>query len=217
MSNQSRPRLSEFTRPSKKRPQDNAISNDVRSPSSQKTLDELTPPETSTEKEAKDRIKLYEQMQDTMSPVENYQQYLKELKISEDDAARIVDDLMTKGYYEENFKISKTRRCALRTRAHRDTMRLQIAMQVQRPLFQASLDELQARYNMAASLAAYNDENYYFPTATDSQEKVDKLFDERLKAVELLPAPIFSMISTLLAKFDHKVFAVLRSGVAENF
>lgn len=217
MTNTNRPRLSEFTRPSKKRPQDNNPVVASTPLSVDKSLEELTPPKTLAEQDAQDRIQLYEQMQDTMSPVENYQKYLKELNIDEDEAARIVDDLMTKGHYEEEFKISKTRTCTFRTREHRDTMRLQVAMQVQRPLFQDSLNELQARYNMAASLTSYNDEVYYFPTATDPQEKADKLFDERLKAVELLPAPVFSMMSSLLAKFDHKVFAVLRPGVAENF
>lgn len=214
-----RPRLGDFTRPSKKRPQDNAPSAEELAARVKEDAppDAMMPPESPEEQEAQDRLKLYEQMQDTMTPIEDYKKYLEELDIDEEDAARIVDDLMTKGFYEETFKISKTRTCTLRTREHRDTVRLQTAMQIQRPLYQDSMNELQTRYNMAASLAAYNEETYYFPQQGDSVEKVDTLFDERLKAVECMPAPIFSVVSMLLAKFDQKILAILRPGVAENF
>lgn len=225
---QERPRLSDFTRPSKKRPQDHnppdaaaeangeaaaraALAQEETPPES------VTPPQTAAEQEARDRVQLYERMHRQMGPVEDYKKHLEEHDITAEEAARIVDDMMTKGFYEETFKLSKTRYCKLRTRSHRDTIRLQLAMEVQRPLFQESLDELQARYNMAASLSAYNGEEYYFPAPNDSQEKVDKLFDERLKAVEYMPAPLFSAVSLHLAKFDQKIIAVLRPGVAENF
>lgn len=220
---QERPRLSEFTRPSTKRPQDNepspeeqeaAVASEQRDDA---PPEGMMPPESPAEVEAQDRLKLYEQMQDTMSPIENYKKYLEGLGIDEEDAATIVDNIMTNGFHEETFKLSKTRTCTLRTREHRDTVRLQTAMQIQRPLFQDSLNELQTRYNMAASLSAYNGENYYFPEPKDALEKVDKLFDERLSAVECLPAPMFSVVSLLLAKFDQKIAAVLRPGVAENF
>jgi len=214
-----RPRLGDFTRPSTKRPQDNDPSPEEAAAMKKEDepSDALLPPESPEEAEAQDRLKLYEQMQDTMSPIEDYKKYLAELDIDEENAATIVDDLMTHGFYEETFKLSKTRTCTLRTREHRDTVRLQTAMQIQRPLFQDSMNELQARYNMAASLGAYNGETYYFPEPKDDAEKVDKLFDERLKAVECLPAPLFSVVSLLLSKFDQKILAVLRPGVAENF
>lgn len=217
---QERPRLSEFTRPSKKRPQDNnppPKAEKEAAPKREDPPESMTPPESIEEQEAHDRLQLYEQMQEQMAPVEDYKAYLAKLGIDEDEAARIVDDMLTKGFYEETFKLSKTRHCKLRTRAHRDTIRLQTAMEVQRPIFTDSSNELQTRYNMAASLSAYNGEDYYFPEQSDSQEKVDKLFDERLKAVECLPAPIFSAISLLLARFDQKILAVMRPGVAENF
>lgn len=218
---QERPRLSEFTRPSKKRPQDNNPSPEeveaMKKKEDEAPPDSMTPPETPEEQEAQDRVQLYAQMQQQMTPIEDYKKYLAELKITEEEAARIVDDMLTKGYYEETFKLSKTRSCKLRTREHRDTIRLQMAMEVQRPLFTDSSNELQARYNMAASLSAYNGEDYYFAEPGDAQEKVDKLFDERLKAVECLPAPVFSVVSMMLAKFDQKILAVMRPGVAENF
>jgi hypothetical protein len=177
----------------------------------------MTPPETSAEKTAQQRVDLYQGMQDAMLPVENYQEHLKQYGISEEKAARIVDDLLTKGFYEEDFPISKRVSLTLRTREHRDTIRMQIALQVQRPLFTDTLNELVSRYNLAASLSAYNGTSYYFPSLEDEDEKADKLFDVRLKAAEHLPAAIFSMATMLLAKFDRMILAVMCEGVAENF
>jgi|MudIll2142460700_1097286.scaffolds.fasta_scaffold00022_26 hypothetical protein len=216
-----RPKLGDFTRPSAKKPGDDIPENEkmpvTPKPVAADPPAEMTPPETTGEKTAQARVDLYTDIQDAMLPVEDYRKYLEEHDISEEDAARIVDDLMTKGYYEEEIPITRRVSMKLRTREQRDVVRVQLAMQVQRPLFQDSMSELVSRYNLAASLAAYNGKEYYFPGPTDSLERVDELFDERLKVVEKLAAAVFSRLTMSLAKFDRKVLAVMREGVAENF
>lgn len=225
-SKQERPRLGDFTRPSSKKPGD-TVPESAKVPVTPKTPlppqkeedppAEMTPPETPAEKTAQQRVDLYQNMQEAMLPIENYQEHLAQYGISEEKAARIVDDLLTQGYYEEDFPISKRVNLTLRTREHRDTIRMQIALQVQRPLFSDTLNELVSRYNLAASLAAYNGKRYDFPSEDDADEKADKLFDVRLKKAEHLPAAVFSMATMLLAKFDRMILAVMREGVAENF
>lgn len=220
-----RPRLGDFTRPSKKKPGDDIPEEEkvpvTPRPAAKKSAPEPTPdqmpPETEEEKEAQARMDLYQEMQTAMLPIENYKEYLEKQGIDEEQAARIVDDLMLKGHYEEDYKLSRSVTVTLRTRQQRDVRRLTMAVQVQRPLFQDAMDELISRYNMASSLAAYNGKEYEFPADDDSQERVDELFDARLTAVETMPAPVFSAISMKLAKFDRMVLAVMREGVAENF
>lgn len=227
-SNPERPRLGDFTRPSSKKPGE-SIPDAEKVPLAPKTPlppasmtpadppPEMTPPETLAEKTAQQRVSLYQDMQEAMLPVEDYREHLKQHGISEEKAARIVDDLLTKGFYEEEFPVSKRVSLTLRTREHRDTMRMQIALQVQRPLFTDTLNELVSRYNLAASMAAYNGKRYDFPSEGATDEQADTLFDTRLKAAEHFPAAVFSMATMLLAKFDRMVLAVMREGVAENF
>jgi len=221
-----RPKLSEFTRASTKKPGDDIPEKD-KMPTTPKPVaaesqsneppPEMTPPETPAEKVAQARVDLYADIQDAMLPIENYRKYLEEHEITEDEAARIVDDLMTNGYYEEEIPITRRVSLRLRTREQRDVIRVQLAMQVQRPLFTDTMNELVSRYNLAASLVAYNGKEYYFPGPTDSPERVDQLFDDRLKVVEKLASAVFSRLTVSLARFDRKVLAVMREGVAENF
>lgn len=210
-----RPRIGEFTRPSDPRAKE--AKSETEQEVEQKEAEGTAPPASDTEKAAKARLSLYEEMQNGLKPITDYKAYLKELEIDEGEAARIVDELLSKGYYQESFEISKKLSVMFRTREQRDTVRLQMAVQVQRPLYTDAMDELMTRYNMAASLAAYGRETFKFPAEKSTDDDASKGFDERLAFVERLSTPIFSRLSVALARFDRKISAVMREGVAENF
>jgi len=219
-----RPRIGDFARPTNpRRGTKGTVQTEAETGSSVKENEEEKkeeanlPPPTDREKEAENRISLYKEMQDHLKPITDYKAYLKELEIDEDEAAQIVDDLLMKGYYEERFNLSKKVAVTLRTREQRDTIRLQVALQVQRPLYNETMDEIITRYNMAASLVSFGRETFAFPKTADLDKVASDLFDKRLEHVERLAAPVFSRLSILLAKFDRKVSAVMRDGVAENF
>lgn len=224
-----RPRIGDFTRPvdPKAKDQKPPVKKEAPTPTATTPSAESTPeagvdskfvrPATEDERDAQDRVSLFQEMQDALLPVTDYKKYLKEQKIEESEAAEIVDNLMMKGFHEERFELSKRLTVTLRTRTQQDVIRLQTAMQVQRPLFQDTMNELIIRYNMAASLASFGDTVFEFPSESAGVAEQDKLFDSRLVFVEKMPSAVFTKLSIKLAKFDQRIAAVMREGVAENF
>ncbi len=174
-------------------------------------------PASDVEQQAAERAQLYEDMAKGLSPVEDYQAYLKEMGISEEKAQQIIDDLFTKSFYVEKVSLTKRVSAMLRTREHADTLRLQTALEVQRPVYTYAMEEVTTRYNMAASLQSFGDTTFTFPDVGADKEEIERLFDVRLAYVERMPDPAFYKLSGLLAKFDRNIAAVMREGVAENF
>jgi len=175
------------------------------------------PPETEVEKMARDRMGLYAKMQAALVPVKNYRTFLKEQGITEEEAAVIVDNLVTKGFHQEEMRLTKKVSVTLRTRRHEDGLRLTAAMRIQQPIYNDAIDELTTRYNMAASLVKYGNDVFEHADRDADESKQEELFDQRLKYVEKLAGPVFTIISTKLSRFDWKVMAVMQDGVAENF
>lgn len=169
------------------------------------------------EQQAAERAKLYEEMATDLSPIEDYQAYLKKMEISEEKAQEIVDCLFTKGFYSEKHPLTKRLSAVLRTREHEDTLRLQAFLEASRPVYMHVMQEITTRYNLAASLETYGDTTFEFPSKSADKKVVEDLFDVRLKFVERIADPAFYKLSTLLAKLDRTVAAVMREGVAENF
>lgn len=174
-------------------------------------------PASEAEQEAAQRAQLYEEMATGLTPIEDYQAYLKEEGIEESEAQDIVDSLFAQGYYEETVPLTKRLKAVIRTREHGDTLRLQMALEVQRPIFNHVLQEITTRYNMAASLVQFGDTTFAHPGDDVDKETREKLFDVRLQFVERMADPAFYKLSVLLAKLDRKIAAVMREGVAENF
>jgi hypothetical protein len=174
-------------------------------------------PVSSEEAKAEERAYELEDMARDLAPVEDYQAFLRKHKISEDEASTIVDDLFMKGYYSETFQMTKRQKVVLRTRSHSDTLRLQAAIEAQRPYFAHDMQEIMARYNLAAALQQYGSEVFKFPEQNADRKEVEELFDTRLEFVERMPDPAFYRLTDILARFDRKVAAVMREGVAENF
>jgi len=225
-SEQDRPKLDAFSKPTNPRPrkiaEDAAQEPIVKAKPTQKEqedelLAQTDAKETEGAQEAKARLSLYEDMHQALLPVQDYKKFLVEHAIDETDAEEIVDDLIVKGFYTESFDISRRYRVEFRTREHRDLLRLQMMFQVQQPVFQGAIDEMTVRYNLAASLVSFGSETFEF-AATDTTDKdADDLFDKRMAYVERMPDPLFSKLSMKLALFDRKINAVMREGVSENF
>ena len=174
-------------------------------------------PASEVEQQAADRAQLYEDMAQDLSPIEDYQAFLKEKGITEEKAQEIVDNLFTQGFHSEKVQLTRRVSATLRTREHADTLRLQMALEVQRPIYTHVLQEITARYNLAASMERFNDTTFKFPKSDADKEVIEGLFDERLKFVERMPDPAYYKLTDRLAKMDRTVAAVMREGVAENF
>lgn len=146
---------------------------------------------------------------DFLSPAEKYRERLKQMQVDLKEAEVIYDAVLSKGYYEEYVRLRGDHRAVFRTRQYEDHLRLQTILEMQKPQLAISQDELITRYNLASSLFEWDGKPLKHETDDD--------FDSVLKLVRKLPAPLFTVLSRELAKFDAKVMAVFAEGADENF
>jgi hypothetical protein len=165
----------------------------------------LAKTETPAEDSATDLLKDV----DFLTPAEKYRERLKQLKIDLKEAEVIYDAVLSKGYYEEYVRLRGDHRAVFRTRQYEDHLRLQTILEMQKPQLAISQDELITRYNLAASLYEWD--------GKPLKHENDDDFDNVLKIVRRLPAPLFTVLVRELSKFDAKVMAVFAEGADENF
>lgn len=139
-------------------------------------------------------------------PEASYEQRLARLGIDLEEAAKIVDSILTHGFYEREFPLSRKHSVTLRTRGVEDQERLQESVENRVPRYAITVNEITARHNLAASLAELNGQRY-----------APNEFKKAYAAVGKLPLPVFNALIERLAKFDAIMFTVLSEGAAENF
>jgi hypothetical protein len=145
------------------------------------------------------------------SDYEVYIESLKELKLTTDQAAEIVDALITAGFYEETFQLNKKVTVKFRTRTQDTNNRIDKALADAKPEFNSSIMNVLAKYNLASSLVQYGKFTYK-PYEDDAE------FNKTLKFVERLPQPVFQLLIGELSKFDNKLQVVSNSAaVISNF
>ena len=148
---------------------------------------------------------------EALTPAERYRKRLEEANISLATASAVFDDLIAKGYHEKRVLI-KGREAVLRTRTYEDHLRSVSAVEIAAPRFSSTQDELQARYNLAASLISWNGTIY--KTATGDAEKE---FNATMAVLKKMPSPIYALLLGELSKFDAQMFVIFSEGALENF
>jgi hypothetical protein len=143
-----------------------------------------------------------------LTPRERYEKRLEDAKISRETANAIFDAVMSKDYYEEYVKVG-TNRAVFRTRMYEDHLRLQTALELQRPGLVLSQEDMITRYNLAASLYEWRGK----PLKHDNDEDFDKV----LNIIKRMPAPVYSLLAQKLAEFDQKVMTVFSDGATDSF
>lgn len=152
-----------------------------------------------------------------LSPEELEEQYkdgLKEVNLDIAGARAIMEGILIKDFYEESYRIGPLP-IKLRTRTYSDTLRAQQHLEVENPTYNMSVQDLVARYNVAASLSQYGDNKFEFPTKTGTE--VEKAFQQRLNFVMARPAIVMAKLMELAYKFDIKMAAVFAEGAPQDF
>jgi len=150
--------------------------------------------------------------------VKQYDEILAENDITVEQAQIVVDDLMTKGYYQETMNVTKTITVDFRTRTHLDYMRYHTALEILNPKYQAEQDEIALRYCLAGSLARFGKVTFDYPNPQTAEEgQAREAFDKRLEWIEKQPERVVALLATKLVKFDAKIGTIMAEGVAENF
>lgn len=152
-----------------------------------------------------------------LSPAELEEQYKEGLKgvgLDIAGARSIMENILIKDFYEESYRIGPLP-VKLRTRTYSDTLRAQQHLEVENPTYNMSVQDLVARYNVAASLSQYGDNKFDFPTGPGAD--VEKAFRARLEFVMARPAIVMAKLMELVYKFDIKMAAVFSEGAPQDF
>jgi hypothetical protein len=149
-----------------------------------------------------------DELEKERTPKERYELRLAEAAVSRTMANAIFDAVMSKDYYEEYVKVG-AHRAVFRTRMYEDNLRLQTALELQRPGLVISQEDMITRYNLAASLYEWKGVAYPHETNAD--------FDVVLNVLKRMPGPLYSLLAQKLAEFDRKVMVVFSDGATDSF
>jgi hypothetical protein len=177
--------------------------------------EESTPPQTEEEIQTEEALGLAEEMYATPSEMWRQECELHDLSMSE--AAKILDEVMSKGFYEESYRVAG-RVFKLRTRTTVDGDRLIEMLRELRPDNNAVLTHLVARINLASSLSVFGKE--VFPhtyPSDDNRATLDSEWKSRWSYTSSLPQPIFLAVTQTLQNFDEKVALACDARALENF
>lgn len=152
-----------------------------------------------------------------LKPLEAYEAKLKAAGVTRDEAARMIDAILSTDGYTEDVALTPRHKVKFRTRDARDTRRIMDALENLNPRFDRHYQELLARMTLAATLAQFGATKFVSPPAGATAEDFEKAFQTKLSFVENLKDPVLRMLLAKLWKFDYKVSLVLEEGTIENF
>lgn len=148
-----------------------------------------------------------------------YRDALEKAGITVIKAREILDAVVFKDCYQEDLALlGKRLKVGIRTRVYDDMQRIMKALESEAPAFPVHTDDLVARYNVAASLAYYQDTRFEFPDPqTATFNEVEEAFNLRMKFLIGLPTPVISRLITAVNEFDSIITAVFAEGAPEDF
>lgn len=142
-------------------------------------------------------------------PEKTWEQRLKEVECTKEKANKIIDAILTKGYYEETYKITNKAAVTFRTRSFDHQERVQKAIENENPQFMGTVSLMMTKYNLAASLAKLG--NTQFDPSEDGN------YTKAFAFISKLPYMLFNVLVQKLSKFDRLVLTVMDEGALENF
>ena len=152
-----------------------------------------------------------------LKPLERYEKALKDLKLTRDEAAVIVDTILMQGYWAKEMRLTPKRKIVLRSRMYKDTQRFHDFVEVTQPRNPSYYNEILYKYSLAASLEQYDTVKFDHPERDADEKMIAEAFRKRLAFVENLADPALRLCYTKLAEFDEIVSTVMQEGAVENF
>jgi len=151
------------------------------------------------------------------TPSEMWRQECELMGLPMEEAAKILDAVMSRGFYEESYRLAG-RVFKLRTRTTVDGDRLIEMLRELRPDNNAVLTHLVARINLASSLSTFGNEAFPHTYPSDDNRNVlDAEWKSRWSYTSSLPQPIFLAVTQTLQNFDEKVALACDARALENF
>ena len=154
----------------------------------------------------------------TSTAPKSYEDRLKEVKLTVEEARKIMDEILTKGHYLRTDKIGPYE-VIIRSRTYNDTLRAQKYLEVENPTYNISIQDALARYQAAASLVKYGPTTFDYPEDQEgaTEQDITAAFEKRYKFLLRLPVPVVGKIMDFVRKLDIILFTVLDEGAVEDF
>lgn len=153
----------------------------------------------------------------TLTHKDEWHQDLRLNRIEVNEAEKILDTIMQKGFYEESYRIAGSM-FKLRTRTTVDSDRLIEMLRELSPESEAVASHLIARVNAASSLSKFGENNFpHSSPSDDNRELLDQEWRLRWTYISSLPQPIFLAIAQTMQRFDLKVNLSCDARALENF
>jgi len=179
--------------------------------------EEVRASEKSVEEKIKDAVATPEVLT-AAEKAQIYREGLEKAGIPLEKARAILDAVIFQNCYTEDLVILGRLKVGIRTRVYEDLQRIMQALESEAPAFSVHTDDLVARYNVAASLAYYQDTRFVFPDpSTASFQELTDAFDKRMKFLMSLSTPVISSLINAVNKFDQVMAAVFSEGAPEDF
>jgi len=151
------------------------------------------------------------------SPQEQWKEELELDGVTPEDAAKILDAVITNGMYEETYRMGKLV-VKMRTRNTSDADRVIEAIQDFKPETNGTLSHLIARMNLAASISTFGEKEFNFTTPNDgNRDQLEVEFTERYNFLSNIPSQLFFSLTQVLEKFDRRVQLACDPRAIENF
>lgn len=152
-------------------------------------------------------------------PMRSYEEQLREIGVTKEQAAAIVDAVMRVGYWSEEISITRSIKARLRTRSSRDRGRALAYVENARPMYDAHYQELMNKHLLAASLESFGEDKFHHPDARLAKaEEIDQAFETRFRYVDSgMSDPALTLLLHRFFKFEAKIRAVMQEGAVENF
>jgi hypothetical protein len=133
-------------------------------------------------------------------------------------ARGILEKVLVNGDYEERIKLGPVP-VVICTRKYSDVLRTLRFLELEKPTYAMSINDVVARYNMAASLVSFGDETFERPSKKDgaTDEDVESAFHYRLSFVMDLPVVTSDRLMQIVHEFDQRIGAVFAEGSPEDF
>ena len=179
-------------------------------------------PEADPTPEEEESQEVQDQVQEAIdglysSPLEDWKLECESQDLKLSDAAKILDTIMTNGFYEESYRLAG-RVFKLRTRTTIDADRLIEMLRELKPDSDAVLSHLVSRINLSSSLSVFADKTFsHTYPADDNREILDSEWRDRWAFVSSLPQPIFLAIAQTMGRFDIRVQLSCDARALENF
>lgn len=144
---------------------------------------------------------------------QTYEEGLKDVGLTLGQAREIMERVLVDNFYEKQFFIGSLP-VTLRTRTYHDTVRLHRFLTSESPTYQASIQDLIARHNLAAALAKFGDNIFEFP---EDEKKAEDAFDARHRFVESRNEFVVTKLMKLSYEFDTMLTKVFADGAPQDF